>query len=83
MHYNLLHAITPKETFDTLIIFYNDIKYIDGDDNIVAGAVSRMELNYVSAKRFDLKELAGDQATDLEVEEITSNPSLRFENCPL
>ncbi|VDO02734.1 unnamed protein product, partial [Rodentolepis nana] len=67
---------SPRETrhSDLIVQFSNDIRYIDGASNVVAEAMSRMELNQIGVPSLDLQVLATEQKSDPDFTEIKSNP---------
>nr|CDS28529.2 gag pol polyprotein [Hymenolepis microstoma] len=76
---------SPRESrhLDFITQFTSDIRHIDGASNVVADAMSRMELHQIAIPSLDLQALASKQRTDPEFAEISSNPSLHFECLPL
>ena len=56
----------------------SDIRFIDGKNNSIADALSRMELNHIAAKPTDFQELAANQECDTHFAEIKANSSLPF-----
>uniref|UniRef100_A0A0R3T3I1 Reverse transcriptase domain-containing protein n=1 Tax=Rodentolepis nana TaxID=102285 RepID=A0A0R3T3I1_RODNA len=68
---------------DFVLQFTNDIRHIDGASNVVADAMSRIELNRIGAPSLNLEILAAEQKSDPDFTEITSKPSLSFEFLPL
>nr|CDS27572.2 gag pol polyprotein [Hymenolepis microstoma] len=91
-HKPLIYAVraaadhhSPRETrhLDFIAQFANDIRHIDGTSNVVADAMSRLELNQIVVPSLDRQVHASEQRSDPNFTEITSNPSLHFEYLPL
>nr|CDS25349.1 gag pol polyprotein [Hymenolepis microstoma] len=76
---------SPKETrhLDFIAQFTSDVRHIDGASNVVADAMSRMELNQIAIPSLDFQALTSEQRSDPDFAEISSNPSLHFECLPL
>nr|CDS33596.1 gag pol polyprotein [Hymenolepis microstoma] len=76
---------SPRETrhLDFIAQFTNDIRHIDGTSNVVADAMSRLELNQIVVPFLDLQVRASEPRSDPDFTDIISNPSLRFECLPL
>nr|CDS27662.2 gag pol polyprotein [Hymenolepis microstoma] len=77
------HSSRETRHLDFIAQFTNDIRHIDGTSNVVADAMSRLELNQIVVPSLDLQVLASEQRSDPDFTEIISNPSLRFECLPL
>nr|CDS31407.1 gag pol polyprotein [Hymenolepis microstoma] len=76
---------SPGETrhLDFIAQFTSDVRHINGASNVVADAMSRMELNQIAIPSIDLQALGSEQRSDPDFAEISSNPSLHFECLPL
>nr|CDS30016.1 gag pol polyprotein [Hymenolepis microstoma] len=74
---------TETRHLDFIAQLTNDIRHIDGTSNVVADAMSRLEMNQVVVPFLDLQFLASEQWSDPDFTEIIFNPSLRFECLPL
>nr|CDS33814.2 gag pol polyprotein [Hymenolepis microstoma] len=76
---------SPRETrhLDSIAQFTSDVRHIDGASNVVAEAMSRMELDQIALHFLDMKALASEQRPDPDFMEIAYNPSLHFQTLPL
>nr|CDS29570.1 gag pol polyprotein [Hymenolepis microstoma] len=77
-HKPLIYAIEIRH-LGFFVQFTNDIRHIGGASNVVADAMSRMELNKIVIPSLVLQVQASEQKSDPDNTEITSNPSLHFE----
>nr|CDS28375.1 gag pol polyprotein [Hymenolepis microstoma] len=71
---------SPRETrhLDFITQFTGDVRHIDGASNVVADAMSRMELNQIVVPSIDLQALASEQRPDSD-----STPCMsRISACP-
>ena len=78
---------TPRQIrhLDFISQFTSDIHYIKGMDNLVADALSRVEINTLNDGHtvIDLKELVTAQQQDSDLLKLQSSSSLRLEAKPL
>ena len=76
---------SPRELrqLDFVSQFTTDVRYIDGARNVVADALSRLDLNAVQSPSFDLEAIANAQSSDDEFHNLPADTSLRFELVPL
>nr|CDS29020.2 gag pol polyprotein [Hymenolepis microstoma] len=84
----LSKKLTTTETWkirnlDFIAKFTSDVRHIDGASNVVADAMSHMELDQIVVPSIDLQVLASEKRSDPDFTEIASNPSLHFKSLPL
>ena len=83
------HSPRQNRHLDYISQFTSDIRYIKGSDNVVADALSRVELDALqlqSKSVVDLVEMAAAQRQDPELQQFqsdTSSTSLIFRDMPL
>ena len=79
--------LTPHQTrhLDYIAQFTNDVRYTRGPDNLVADALSRVEVNALhSSQVTDLKQMAAAQETDPDLVQFqTTTSSLKLKAMPL
>lgn len=76
---------SPRESrqLDFISQFTSDIRYIEGEANVVADALSRINCNTMCLNNIDLEAIAEAQTDDPELTSIQKNPSLKIKKLPL
>ena len=92
-HKPLTHAFNAKQDryspreirhLDYVSQFTTDIRHVKGTDNVVADALSRIELNAISnsSPSLDYAIVAEHQQDDEELKQLYSNPSIELQSFP-
>lgn len=77
------HSPRENRHLDFIAQFTTDIRYIEGSENVVADALSRIEINNIATIPIDLQAIASDQLLEPEFPNFSSLPSLKFVTLPL
>ncbi|BHF69238.1 hypothetical protein SprV_0301228100 [Sparganum proliferum] len=76
------HSSREIRHLDYIPQFTADIRYVRGNDNVVAHALSRPDINMLTSD-FDLAKLADLQSRDKSIDDMRSTDTLQIRDAPL